>query len=76
VGSQTIRQKCVVSSNLVEDNSQETDQGLHAKISALAVAQDESYEDTPDDHPSQTVALSRLQILHSSQEMAAINEDF
>jgi hypothetical protein len=40
------------------------------------VAQEESYEDTPDDHPSQTVALSRLQILHSSQEMAAINKDF
>jgi hypothetical protein len=34
--NQTIQQKCAVSSNLVEGNFQETDQGLHAKISALA----------------------------------------
>jgi hypothetical protein len=43
-------------------------------ICARAVAtQEETYEDTPEDHPAQITALSRLVI---GQHMAPINEDF
>jgi hypothetical protein len=38
-----------------------------------AVTQEETYEDTPEDHPAQFAALSRLVI---GQQVAPINEDF
>jgi hypothetical protein len=45
-------------------------QDVHTRAAAT---QEETYEDTPEDHPAQIAALSRLVV---GQQVAPINEDF